>query len=54
MRGHIRFLLWGLLLLGTDGCTPALPPGPLRIQITGEEYIWQFRYPGPDGVLHTD
>ena len=54
MRGHIRFLLWGLLLLGVDGCTPALPPGPLRIQITGEEFIWQFRYPGPDGELQTD
>ena len=54
MRGHIRFLLWGLLLLGVDGCTPALPPGPLRIQITGEEYTWQFRYPGPDGELQTD
>lgn len=54
MRGYIQFLLWGLLLLGVDGCTPALPPGPLRIQITGEEYIWQFRYPGPDGALQTD
>ena len=54
MRGHIQFLLWGLLLLGTDGCTHALPPGPLLIQITGEEFTWQFRYPGPDGSLHTD
>lgn len=54
MRGHIRFMLWGLVLLGADGCTPALPPGPLRIQITGEEFTWQFRYPGPDGELHTD
>ena len=54
MRGHIQFLLWGLVLLGTDGCTPALPPGPLLIQITGEEFTWQFRYPGPDGSLHTD
>ena len=53
MRGHIRFLLWSLVLLGANGCTPALPPGPLRIQITGEEYIWQFRYPGPDGALNT-
>ena len=54
MRSHIRFLLWSLVLLGANGCTPALPPGPLRIQITGEEYTWQFRYPGPDGALHTD
>ena len=54
MRGHIRFLLWGLVLLGAASCTPALPPGPLRIQITGEEYTWQFRYPGPDGTLHTN
>ena len=54
MGGHIQLLLWGLLLLGADGCTPALPPGPLCIQITGEEFTWQFRYPGPDGSLHTD
>ena len=53
MRGHIRFLLWGLVLLGANGCTPTLPPGPLHIQITGEEFNWQFRYPGPDGALHT-
>ena len=54
MRGHIQFLLWGLVLLGAKSCTPALPPEPLHIQITGEEYTWQFRYPGSDGVLHTD
>lgn len=54
MHSHIRFLLWSLVLLGANGCTPALPPGPLRIQITGEEYTWQFRYPGPDNSLHTD
>ncbi len=54
MRGHIRFLIWSLVLLRMAGCTPALPPGPLRIQITGEEYTWQFRYPGPDGTLKTD
>ena len=54
MRGHIQFLLWGLLLLGVNGCAPTLPPGPLLIQITGEEFTWQFRYPGPDGSLHTD
>ena len=53
MRGYIQFLLWSLVLLGAAGCTPALPPGPLRIQITGEEYTWQFRYPGPDGDLQT-
>ena len=40
--------------MGVDGCSPALPPGPLRIQITGEEFTWQFRYSGPDGALHTD
>ena len=53
MRDHIRFLLWGLILLGTNGCTPALPPRPLHIQIIGEEFNWQFRYPGPDGELQT-
>ena len=49
MRRSLGIALWSLVLLGAAGCTPDLPPGPLRIQITGEEYIWQFRYPGPDG-----
>lgn len=53
MRGHIQFLIWGLVLLGIARCTPALPPRPLHIQITGEEYTWQFRYSGPDGALQT-
>ncbi len=53
MCSHIRFLLWGMVLLGVAECTPALPPRPLHIQITGEEYTWQFRYPGPDGALNT-
>ena len=54
MRRSLGIALWSLVLLGAVGCTPDLPPGPLRIQITGEEYIWQFRYPGPDGTLQTD
>lgn len=39
--------------MGLAGCAPAQPPQPLRIQITGEEFTWQFRYPGPDGALQT-
>ena len=25
------------------------PPGALRIQVTGKQFAWNFRYPGPDG-----
>ena len=53
MHGHIWCLLWGVILLGAAGCAPAQLPQPLRIQITGEEFTWQFRYPGPDGTLQT-
>lgn len=27
---------------------------PLHVQITGEEFHWQFRYPGEDNVLGND
>ena len=47
MRGHIRFLIWGLILLGVDGCTPALPPEPLRIQITGGRVHLAIPLPRP-------
>lgn len=32
---------------------PAQPAGPLRIRITGHDYRWLLRYPGPDGRLDT-
>ena len=54
MRCIAEIALWGAVLLEATGCTPTLPPEPLHIQITGEEYTWQFRYPGPDGALQTD
>ena len=27
---------------------------PLVIEVTGDDYYWHLRYPGPDGVLHTE
>lgn len=54
MRRSMGIALWSLVLLGGVSCPPTLPPGPLHIQITGEEYTWQFRYQGPDGALQTD
>ena len=53
MRRIMEIALWGLVLFGMARCTPALPPRPLHIQVTGEEYTWQFRYSGPDGALQT-
>ncbi len=26
---------------------------PLVVEVTGDDYYWYLRYPGPDGVLHT-
>ena len=54
MRRIMEIALWSAVLLGVASCPPTLPPGPLHVQITGENYVWQFRYPGPDGTLHTD
>ena len=27
---------------------------PLVIEVIGDDYYWHLRYPGPDGVLHTE
>jgi cytochrome c oxidase subunit 2 len=27
------------------------PPGAVRIEVTGEQFVWNIRYPGPDGVF---
>ncbi len=51
-----------LVLLPCFGCErprPALPPlkknlgPPLTVRITGHEFEWHIRYPGPDGRLDT-
>lgn len=39
------------------GCGPGdqrQEPDTIVIEVTGEEFNWYFRYPGPDGVLGTD
>ncbi len=30
------------------------PPPDLEVEITGEQFAWNFRYAGPDGRLNTD
>ncbi len=30
------------------------PPGAPLAEVTGRQFQWDFRYPGPDGRLHTD
>ena len=37
-----------------DASTPSVPKAsrePLRIRITGDDFAWHIRYPGPDGQL---
>ena len=49
--------LVGLLLAGLlSGCAAQQPQHRLDsivIEVTGDEFNWYFRYPGPDGVLGT-
>lgn len=40
----------------SSGCEPDDPQNRLEsiiIEVTGDEFNWHFRYPGPDGVLGT-
>jgi cytochrome c oxidase subunit 2 len=32
----------------------APPPPDLEVEVTGEQFAWNFRYPGADRALHTD
>ncbi len=43
--------LWIIPLL-LAACQQVERP-PLVIEVTGDDYYWHLRYPGPDGVLHT-
>lgn len=55
-----RFLACRLLLVQAAALfwgpeTPAgSAGGPLVIRVTGSDYEWHIRYPGPDGVLDTE
>jgi cytochrome c oxidase subunit II len=41
--------LWSKMMTHRD------MPGQLQIEVTGAQFQWYFRYPGPDGVFgHTD
>lgn len=48
-----RCLTVTLLLPILAGCGSG-DPDSIVIEVTGEEFNWYFRYPGPDGVLGTD
>ena len=54
---RLRCCLTATLLLSIlAGCGSGDRPGPdsIVIEVTGEEFNWYFRYPGPDGVLGND
>jgi cytochrome c oxidase subunit 2 len=47
---HLVALLFTLLC---SGCAAQQRLDSIVIQVTGDEFNWYFRYPGPDGVLGT-
>jgi cytochrome c oxidase subunit 2 len=44
------FLFGALRLWGQIVNTPP-PPDALRVEVTGQQFAWNVRYPGPDGAL---
>ncbi|MEM7501205.1 MAG: hypothetical protein AAF417_04155 [Pseudomonadota bacterium] len=57
--GKLRSRRWltSILLLVCAGCGPdvgQVAPESMVIDVTGDEFNWYFRYPGPDGELGTE
>mgnify|MGYP001817398196 CR=1 FL=1 len=53
LKRNLALLLCALLF---SGCEPGESQSRLDsivIEVTGDEFNWYFRYPGPDGVLGT-
>ena len=51
-----HFLAAVACAVAAAGCpeqTPASTGPPLAVRITGHDYVWDTRYPGPDGLLDT-
>jgi cytochrome c oxidase subunit 2 len=44
------FGVWGLFLWHRV-MLAAPPPNALEVEVTGQQFQWNFRYPGPDGVF---
>ncbi len=55
-RGSVRFPAMLVMLLACAACGPDGSRDRLDsivVEVTGDEFNWYFRYPGPDGVLGT-
>ena len=52
---HLRVLtVFPLVLLIVAGCSSGDgQPESIVVEVTGDEFNWYFRYPGPDGELGT-
>ncbi|MEH6592313.1 MAG: hypothetical protein V7746_18760 [Halioglobus sp.] len=50
---YLVLLLFALLCAGCAASQPQQRIDSIVIEVTGEEFNWYFRYPGPDGVLDT-
>lgn len=55
---HLRAgMLAALAGVSITACTQEIDPGTsesIVVEVTGDEFNWYFRYPGPDGELGTD
>jgi cytochrome c oxidase subunit 2 len=45
---------WLLAAIALGGCGDEPPITALALEVTGTDYQWTVRYPGPDGRLHSD
>ena len=48
--GILAVFLFNALGLWAQVQSPA-PPGAMVVEVTGQQFAWNVRYPGPDGVL---
>jgi heme/copper-type cytochrome/quinol oxidase subunit 2 len=46
--------LTSLALMGLTACRQTPRPDQLTLEMTGHDFTWETRYPGPDLVLHTE
>jgi len=55
-KDFVRYLAVLVCTLLSSGCEPEDPRNRLDsivVEVTGDDFNWYFRYPGPDGVLGT-
>jgi cytochrome c oxidase subunit 2 len=49
--GIMAAFAWGALGLWGRFTTSAAPPDAMVVEVVGQQFAWNIRYPGPDGVF---